>query len=93
VENYQIATTLPNSLQMYQMAVTYSKLTQNLPTVSTLRPSQMAVKCINNFQSKALKKLPKIGIFGLKINRLATLVKWAFAKPGNINLFAASVPS
>jgi hypothetical protein len=74
VENYQIATTLPNSLQMYQMAVTYSKLTQNLPTVSTLRPS-------------------KIGIFGLKINRLATLVKWAFAKPGNINLFAASVPS
>jgi hypothetical protein len=31
---------------------------------------QMAVKYVNNFQSKALQK---VGIFGLKINQLATL--------------------
>jgi hypothetical protein len=34
----------------------------------------MAIKYINFFQSKALQNLPKIGIFGLKTNHLATLV-------------------
>jgi hypothetical protein len=33
----------------------------------------MAVKYINIFQSKALQKFTQIGIFGLKINHLATL--------------------
>jgi hypothetical protein len=33
----------------------------------------MSIKCINIFQSKALKNLPKLAILGLKINHLATL--------------------
>jgi hypothetical protein len=32
----------------------------------------MAIKYINIFQSKALQNLPKVGIFGFKINHLAT---------------------
>jgi hypothetical protein len=31
---------------------------------------------VNIFQSKALEILPKFGIFGLKINHLATLSLW-----------------
>jgi hypothetical protein len=34
----------------------------------------MAIKYINLFQSKALELLTQIGIFGLKINHLATLL-------------------
>jgi hypothetical protein len=33
----------------------------------------MAIKYTNIFQSKALQNLPKLGFFGLKTNRLATL--------------------
>jgi hypothetical protein len=33
----------------------------------------MAIKYINNFQSKALQNLPKLVLLGLKINHLATL--------------------
>jgi hypothetical protein len=33
----------------------------------------MAIKYINIFQSKAIQKCTQIGIFGLKINHLATL--------------------
>jgi hypothetical protein len=33
----------------------------------------MAIKYTNIYQSKALQNLPKIGIFGLKTNHLATL--------------------
>jgi hypothetical protein len=33
----------------------------------------MAIKCINIFQSKAMKSFPKMVIFGLKTNHLATL--------------------
>jgi hypothetical protein len=32
----------------------------------------MAITYINIFQSKALQNLPKVGIFGLKSNHLAT---------------------
>jgi hypothetical protein len=35
---------------------------------------QMVIKYTNIFHSKAIQNLPKIGIFGLKINYLATLV-------------------
>jgi hypothetical protein len=35
----------------------------------------MAIKYINIKQSQSLKNLPKIGIFGLKRNHLATLVQ------------------
>jgi hypothetical protein len=35
----------------------------------------MAKEYTNPFYSKALKNLPKLGFFGLKINHLATLVK------------------
>jgi hypothetical protein len=34
----------------------------------------MAIKCINFFQSEALKNSYQIGIFGLKTNHLATLI-------------------
>jgi hypothetical protein len=34
----------------------------------------MAIQYITIFQSKAHQNLPKIGIFGLKINHLATLI-------------------
>jgi hypothetical protein len=34
----------------------------------------MAIKYIDIYHSKALQKLPKIGIFGLKSNHLATLL-------------------
>jgi hypothetical protein len=34
---------------------------------------QMTIKYISIFHSKALQNLPKIGIFGLKTNHLATL--------------------
>jgi hypothetical protein len=44
----------------------------------------MAKKYINIFQSKALKNLPKMGIFGLKINHLATLI------PTDISEFVTS---
>jgi hypothetical protein len=40
----------------------------------------MAIKYINIFQSEALKKIPQIGILGLKINHLATLEKTAFSR-------------
>jgi hypothetical protein len=33
----------------------------------------MAIKYINIFQYKALQNLPQIGLFGLKINHLATM--------------------
>jgi hypothetical protein len=34
----------------------------------------MAIKYISIFQAKALKNLPKLGFFGLKMNHLATQV-------------------
>jgi hypothetical protein len=49
--------------------------TKTITTVPNVHKiSQMAIKYINILQSKALQKLPKIGIFGLKSNRLATLL-------------------
>jgi hypothetical protein len=38
----------------------------------------MAIKYINITQSKALKNLPKLGFFCLKITHLATLVYMLF---------------
>jgi hypothetical protein len=59
-ENYTKRTqTIPNGHKIYHRALKYSKSSQNIPTVSTLRPS---------------KKIPKIGFLGKKINNLATLI-------------------
>jgi hypothetical protein len=52
---------------MYQMII----CTYNIPNIHKI--FQMILKYTNIFQSKALQKLPKIGIIGLKINHLATL--------------------
>jgi hypothetical protein len=49
--------TIPNGHNLYQMTKIYSKLSQNMTTTSIPRPS----------------KFDQIGIFGLKINHLATL--------------------
>jgi hypothetical protein len=57
-EIYQIAAKLPNGHKAYQITVAYYKWPQNIPTFSILRPF----------------KIYGIGIFGLKINHLATLL-------------------
>jgi hypothetical protein len=50
---------------MYHMVINISNLDEIF---------QIAIKYFNIFQFKALQNLPKFGIFGLKTNRLATLV-------------------
>jgi hypothetical protein len=49
-----------------------TKTVKNIPTEHKI--FQMAIKYISSFQSKALQNLPKLGIFGLKRNHLATLL-------------------
>jgi hypothetical protein len=57
---------VPNEHNMFRMVTTYPK---------SHAIFQMALKYISSFQSEALKIFPKIGIFGLKTNHLATLRK------------------
>jgi hypothetical protein len=54
------------------MATKYTQWPQNRPNGSKI--DQMAIKYANIFHCQALHNLPKIGIFGLKICHLATLV-------------------
>jgi hypothetical protein len=47
------------------MVIKYPKSLQNIPNGHKIQTF---------FQAKALQNLPKLGFFGLKVNRLATLV-------------------
>jgi hypothetical protein len=62
----------------------YTKRRENIPNYHNItkwpkyitngcKIFQMTVKYTSIFHSKALKNLPKLGFFGLKTNRLATL--------------------
>jgi hypothetical protein len=65
---------IPYDHNMYQMAIRYTKCQSNIPN---------GHKNTNIFHSKAVQKLTRIGIFGLKIFHLATLVGTRIADFGN----------
>jgi hypothetical protein len=50
--------------KMYQMNTKCTKWSKNIPTVCKI--FQMAIKCINIFQSRALQNLPKLGFWARK---------------------------
>jgi hypothetical protein len=56
---------LPKLPQIYQMAINIR---------NGIKRDPMETKFTNIFQCKTLQNLPKIGIFGLKIYHLATLL-------------------
>jgi hypothetical protein len=74
-QNGEIYTKLPQNIpnyhKIYQMVIQDYKLSYNIPNVHKI--FRMAIQYINIFQSRALQNLPKLGIFGLKRNHLATL--------------------
>jgi hypothetical protein len=63
---------IPKPGKIYQMIIKYTKWTKNIPNCGKI--DQMVIKCTIIFYCKNLQNLPKIGIFGLKINHLGTLV-------------------
>jgi hypothetical protein len=74
---YQITTTLPNGRKILKNGSTY--------TVQT------AIEYTNIFHSKALQKLIHIGIFGLKIYHLATLMHTLQRKWPHLIVWAPTV--
>jgi hypothetical protein len=64
---------IPKQEKMYQMNAKCTKWSQNIPKVRKIL--QMDIKYINILQSMyGTPKFTQIGIFGLKINHLATLL-------------------
>jgi hypothetical protein len=73
---YQMAQNIPNGQTIYQMGKKYTKWAKNIPNGQKIY--QMGKKYTNIFHCKTLQNLPiqiKIGIYGLKICHLATLIK------------------
>jgi hypothetical protein len=62
---YQIEKNIPNDHKLFQMAINYTKWPQNIPD---------GHKIYQHFPWQGPLKLSQIGIFGLKINHLATLL-------------------
>jgi hypothetical protein len=75
---------------MHQKGEKYTKWPQTIPNGHKLdipnghKIFLMVIRYTNIFHSKAFQNLPKIGIFGLKINHLATL------DPSHFYRFASS---
>jgi hypothetical protein len=78
--------------RIYQIATNYNKQPKIIPNGHKI--FQMGTKYTNIFHSKALQNLPKLGFFGLKINRLATLqCKRRLNIPDNLITFFSNVSS
>jgi hypothetical protein len=60
------------TVKVYQMTTHYTKRPYIIPKDHPLH--QTALRYTNIFHSKSLQNIPKFGIFGLKINHLATLI-------------------
>jgi hypothetical protein len=63
---------LTKTVKIFRMTIKYTKWSQNIQNGSKI--DEMAIKCTNIFHRSTLKKFTKIGILGLKIYHLATLV-------------------
>jgi hypothetical protein len=63
---YQIGKNIPNDDQPYQTAINYTKWTENIPN---------GHKIYQHFPFQGTPKFTQIGIFGLKTNHLATLLR------------------
>jgi hypothetical protein len=70
---------IPRQEKMYPLNTKRTNWSLSIPNVYKI--FQMAVIYINLFQSKALPEFTQIGIFGYKINHLATLVGLARSEP------------
>jgi hypothetical protein len=69
VQKYQNGKNVPNDHKLYQTAVNYTKWPKNIPN---------GHKILQHFQFQGPPNFTKSGIFGLKRNHLATLLRMAF---------------
>jgi hypothetical protein len=63
---------IPKRGKKYQMTTKYTKWPHNISNSSKI--DQVVIEYPKIFRCKTLQNLPKFGIFGLKTNRLATLL-------------------
>jgi hypothetical protein len=65
VQTYQNRKNIPNDQRLYQLAINYTKWPQNIPN---------GHKIYEHFPFQGPPKFTQIGILGMKINHLATLL-------------------